>query len=40
MSEEKLLQLLEDLYNQETDPTDVFDEISYLIEFEEPYEGE
>ena len=40
MSEEKLLQLLTDLYNQETSVAEVFEELECHITFEEWYEGE
>ena len=40
MSEEKLMQLLEDLADGELTPEEVFEEVSWLIDFEEPYEGE
>lgn len=40
MSEEKLRNILEQLFNQEMSVEEAFDEISPEITFEEPYEGE
>lgn len=40
MSEEKLMQLLEDVFNQEMSPEELFGEVEHLIDFSEHYEGE
>lgn len=40
MSEEKLLQLLTDLFNQEISVDEVFEELECVIDFSEHYEGE
>jgi hypothetical protein len=40
MSEQKLMELLKQLYNQEIYAAEAFDEIACHIDFEEPYEGE
>ena len=40
MSEDRLMQILNDVADGVMDPDDAFDEISPEIDFQEPYEGE